>query len=199
MYMSAAINLTDALGQALHRRGDPMSAKDFLDVLDEISTVSSEPLSSGERAFLLQHTELTTDDLAGSARTATRADVSHSRIAVDLALADRAMTTSDVAQQLGRAEANVRRSRLSGDLYSLNPGDQRGLRFPRWQFTDSGQPTPGLRRIIPAFPRHTHPAAIEHFMTTATEVLDGLAPVEWLAGGGAVDTVVEIVDELAYT
>lgn len=196
--MSAATDLADGLEQALHRRGDPMSATEFLDVLDEISTVSSAPLTSGERDFLLETTELTTQDLSASARQDTRLAVARSTRSVNRDLADQALTTSEVAALLGRADANVRRSRLSGDLYSINPGDHRGLRFPRWQFTDEGRPTPGLRQVIPAFPRYLHPVAIERFMTTASDSLDGLNPVDWLAGGGPVDVVVELADELGH-
>ena len=57
---------------------------------------------------------------------------------------------------------------------------------------------PGLRRIVPAFPRRTHPLTVESFMMRPHEELDGLSAVSWLGGGGAIDTVVELVDELSW-
>jgi len=195
---SAAIYPNETLGHALHRRGDPMSPSDFLDVLDEIGTLSSEPLTPGEHAFLLQHTDNTEGTLTDTARMATRVAVARNSLAIDHDLVGKALTTSDVAKLLGRAESNVRRSQLSSDLYAMNPGDRRGLRFPRWQFTEGGQVIPGLRRILPVFPRNMHPAAIERYMSAANEALDDLSPIEWLAAGGAADAVVELVDDLGY-
>lgn len=120
------------------------------------------------------------------------------RHTLDAAAHDSALSTREVAVLLGRTEASVRRSRRSGDLYALNPGDPTGLRFPRWQFTSTGRVLPSLRHILPTFPRYTHPLAIARFMTQIHEDLDGTSPVEWLVNGGAVDPPVSLVEDLGH-
>lgn len=92
----------------------------------------------------------------------------------------------------------MRRWRRSGDLYTLNPGDPTGLRFPRWQFTSPGSVVPGFRHILPAFPRDTHPLVIGKFMTQAHEDLDGMSPIGWLTADGPIDPVVALVQDLGY-
>jgi hypothetical protein len=175
-----------------------MSSRAFLEVLQEASGGSAAPLTAGERDFLLARAGMSEQDLSEQGRAATRLELAHDRFALDAAALEGALSTREVAELLGRAEANVRRSRLAGDLYAPNPGDPAGLRFPSWQFTSTGGVVPGLRRIIPSFPRDTHPMAISRFMTQSHEDLDGMSPVEWLAGDGPVDTVVALVDDLGY-
>lgn len=175
-----------------------MSARAFLEVLQEAAGGSTAPLTAGEREFLLTHAGMSEEDLSEQGRAATRLEVARDRFALDAAALEGALSTGEVAALLDRAEANVRRSRLAGDLYAPNPGDPAGLRFPRWQFTSSGIVVPGLRRIIPAFPRDTHPLAIGRFMTQDHEDLDGMSPVEWLAGDGPIDRVVALVEDLGY-
>ena len=59
------------LGEALHRRGDPMTTQDFLAVLQEVEGGPTEALTAGERAFLLADTDLTEADLSRHGRAAT--------------------------------------------------------------------------------------------------------------------------------
>lgn len=195
---SAVVNPSDELERALQRRGEPITSREFLEILREISGLSAEPLTLGERDFLLEHTELTESDLTEHSRTGTRLDIARQRLSVERAAIDDALTTAEVAELLGRQESNVRRSRLSGDLYALNDGDAQGLRFPRWQFTEDGRVLPGLRRILPTFPRYTHPAVVERFMTEPHDELEGASPARWLADSAPVDAVVELVAELGY-
>ena len=168
------------------------------EVLDEAAGGSTAPLSAGEREFLLSHAGLSEEGMSEQGRAATRLGLARDRFALDSAALEGALLTGEVAALLGRAESNVRRSRLSGDFYAPNPGDPAGLRFPRWQFTSSRGVVPGLRRIIPAFPRDTHPLTVARFMTQAHEDLDGMSPVEWLVGDGPVDPVVVLVEDLGY-
>lgn len=195
---SALANPSDELERALQRRGEPITSREFLDILGEISDLSAEPLTLGERDFLIEHTELSESDLTEQSREGTRLDIARQRLRVERAAHEDALTTAEVAELLGRQESNVRRSRLSGDLYALKDGDARGLRFPRWQFTEDGRALPGLRRILSAFPRHTHPAVVERFMTEPHDELEGSSPARWLAGSAPVDAVVELVAELRY-
>ncbi len=174
-----------------------MSARAFLEVLQEAAGGSSAPLTAGERKFLLSHAGMSEEDLSEQGRAAPRLELARDRFALDAAALEGALLTSEVAALLGRAEANVRRSRLSGDLYAPNPGDPAGLQFPRWQFTSAGGAVPGLRRIIPAFP-DTHPLVVARFMTQPHDDLDGMSPVEWLASDGPVDPVMALVEYLGY-
>lgn len=155
-------------------------------------------LSPGEREFLLTHAGMSEFDLSEQARAATRLNLTLDRRTLDAAARDSALSTREVAALLGRTEADVRRSRRSGDIYALNPGDPTGQRFPRWQFTSTGHVLPGLRRILPGFPRGTHPLAIARSMTRAHGDLDGISPVEWLANDGAVAPLASLVEDLGY-
>lgn len=175
-----------------------MTAHAFLEVLQEATGGSTAPLTAGERDFLLAHAGMSEEDLSEQGRAATRLAVARDRFALDAAALDNALSTSEVADLLGRAEANVRRSRLAGDLYAPNPGDPAGLRFPRWQFTPAGTVVPGLRRIIHALPRGMHPLAVGRFMTEPREELDEMSPVQWLSGGGQVDMIVALAEDLGY-
>ncbi|WP_026819389.1 MbcA/ParS/Xre antitoxin family protein [Arthrobacter castelli] len=176
-----------------------MSPQDFLAILQEIGGGQSEALSAGEREFILGHTDLTETGLTDEARTASRMKALKGRITADESIEANSLTTAEVAQLLGRLESNVRRSRLSGDLYSPGTGvAESTLRFPRWQFTEEGHVVPGLRRLLPLFPRYFHPQSIERFMTSPNEALGGLSPVEFLTSGGDVDAVEQLVDELGY-
>lgn len=175
-----------------------MSAHEFLEVLYEAVGRSPLPLTDGEREFLLTHAGMNEDDLSEQVSASTRLEIARDRLALDAAALEGALSTSEAAALLGRTEASVRRSRLSGDLYAPNPGDPVGLRFPRWQFTPDGSVVPGLRRILPAFSRDTHPLTIRRFMTEPHQDVDGMSPIEWLAGDGPVDPVVALVEDLGY-
>lgn len=193
-----SISAFDELEQALHRRGDPMSLEDFLSVLGE-ATGHSEALTAGERNFLLDHTDLEPADLSEEVRAQTRLVTAQDSAAAQQEAASSVLSTGEVAELLGRAEANVRRSRLSGDLYAVPTGvGGRTLSFPRWQFTATGDVVPGLRRIIPALPADFHPLDVEAFMTGAHESLEGKTPVDWLTTGGSVQTVASLAEELSY-
>ena len=196
---SAAFDRVSALDENLHRRGDPMSTRDFLAVLHEVSGLASEPLTASERAFLLEHTDLREEDLTEEARAATSTAVATEQLLADEAVQDRALSTGEVAKLLGRAEANVRRSRLRGDLYAPGAGSaNRPLRFPAWQFTEEGDVVPDLRRVVSAFPRFFHPLSVERFMTAPHEALEGLSPVRWLTRGGDSEPVIGLVEELGH-
>lgn len=194
---SATFDFTARLEEALDRRGNPLTAGALMDVLREASDSTTEALSAGEREFLLENTDLTDEDLTSEARALSQSLIAQGRAAAQEQVHQSSLTTGQVASLLGRLEASVRRSKATGDLYALPSGMGRVIRFPRWQFED-GDVVPGLRVIIPAFPQYTHPLSIQHFMTTPNESLDQLSPVHWLLGGGEVDAVVALVDELGY-
>lgn len=185
----------EELERALHRRGDPLSVEQFLDVVAE-SVAPSAALTQGERSFLLEHTDLEPGDLGDEARARTRLARLEERRRAEAAAESSSLTTQEVSELLGRAESNVRRSRLNGDLYAVSMGvGGRALRFPRWQFRD-GAVVPGLRRILGALPADFHPLDVEAFMTSSHELLDGSSPVDWLVTGGPADVVVSLAEEL---
>lgn len=162
--------------------------------LQESAELSSEPLSAGERDFLLEHTDLVEADLSETARTTTRARIVHDRAESQARMMESSLTTAEVAALTGRQESGVRHSARKKDLFVLNPADPKGQRFPTWQFVD-GSALPGIARILEAFPVGTHPLTIETFMTTARESLQGRTPAEWLATDGPVDVIAQLADE----
>lgn len=167
------------------------------DYFRETSDVGTEPLTQGEREFLLDNTDLTEADLTREGRAAAQEALARSRAQSEDHFTETALTTAEVAELLGRDPAGIRRSKVSGDLYA--PVGHKGttLLFPAWQFAGR-HVVPGLRQIIPAFPRFFHPLSIEHFMTAPNEELNDLSPVQWLVQGGAVRDVVVLVDALGY-
>ena len=184
--------------RALHRRGNPMSAHDFLAVLEEVTIIAVEPLTSGEHDFLMENTDLQASDLSSEGHKATNIRVLAGQVRSKLDLRENSLSTAEVATLLGRDPANIRRSRLDGALYSPGSGvPGQSLRFPRWQFVD-GSPVPGLRKVIPAFPAHFHPLSIERFMLTANKELQNMPPVKWLTMGGNPEAVAVLADELGY-
>lgn len=192
---SATYDFTARLGEALERRGNPLTADALMDVLREASDSTTEALSAGEREFLLENTDLTEEDLTSEARALSQSLIAQDRATAQEQVHRSSLTTGQVASLLGRLEASVRRSKATGDLYALPSGTGRAIQFPRWQFED-GDVVPGLRVIIPAFPQYTHPLSIQHFMTTPNESLDQLSPVRWLFDGGEAGAVAALVDEL---
>lgn len=184
--------------RALHRRGDPMSTDDFLAVLEEVTSIAVEPLTAGERDFLMNNTDLTETDLSSRGHTTAHLQVLAGQARSRALLNENSLSTAEVAALLGRAPANVRRSRLEGDLYSPGSGTPgQSLRFPRWQFVGNS-PLRGLRKVMRAFPSHLHPLSIERFMTTPNQELENMTPVEWLASDGDADVVAKVADELGY-
>ncbi|WP_152349025.1 hypothetical protein [Brevibacterium sp. CFH 10365] len=192
-----AFDHTSRLESALNRRGNPMSVDAFMDILREMSEPASEPLSTGERAFLFEATDLSEEDLTPQAHEAARIQVDEDRALAEKEARDSALTTGEVSDLLGRQGASILRSMLAGDLCVLPASNGRTTLFPAWQF-EGNQVVPGLRRIIPNFPQYVHPLTIQQFMIEEREELDGRSAVEWLMAGGAVEAVVSLVAELGY-
>jgi hypothetical protein len=112
----------------------------------------------------------------------------------DMLVARRGLTTREVADLLGTATANVRRSAGQGDLYVAGQGRNREHLFPAWQLHED-RPLSHLREVITVLPTGLHPLDVEQFMTTGHEALGGRSPVDWLAGGGDPRPVVRLADE----
>jgi hypothetical protein len=193
----AAHDVVSQLEEALARRGLGASVDAVLDALDEVSGSASEALTAGETSFLLKHTDLTADDLTPHAYAEARWLVTGDRLQAARQSRESSLTTGEVTDLLGRSTSSIRRSKVAGDLYALPTGGGRPLRFPAWQFLGQ-KVVPGLRDVIPMFPRYMHPLSIQWFMTQPLEELDDQAPGQWLASGGDASAVVSLVDELSY-
>jgi hypothetical protein len=194
---STADGFVTDLDDALQRRAYPMTTPEFVAVLQEVSGFTSESVTAGERSFLLADPEVTADDLTPAARVQAAAEVARGRMSADGETATASLSTAEVADLLGRAQANVRRSYLSGDLYSpIKDGGGR-RRYPVWQFV-GGRPVPGLRRVLAALPDGLHPLSVKAFMTAPVEPLEGMTPVDWLVEGGSVDAVVTLATQVGY-
>lgn len=198
MACMACMAFESEVNRALHRGGDPMTAHDFLAVLEEVTSIAVEPLTSGEHDFLMENIGIQPSDLSSEARVATNMRVPVGQGKSRVLLKENSLSTAEVATLLGRDPANIRRSRLDSALYSPGSGAPgQSLRFPRWQFVEDA-PVPGLRKVIPAFPAHFHPLSIDRFMLTANENLEDMPPVAWLAMGGNPEAVAALADELGY-
>lgn len=155
---------------------------------------STETLTEAERAFLIEEGGVSVDAFSHAFQAAAR-----QRIVLQAAKADadagRGLTTREVAQLLGAATANVRRSAIRGDLFTSGHGRNREHVFPTWQFRDD-RPLPGLREVMNALPPEVHPLDVETFMTTRREPLGDRNSVDWLSTGGDPAPVVRLAEDL---
>lgn len=183
-----------ALDDFLDRAGLPVTAEALLSALAQIgaqrlvgTSASSAAHNDEETAVLARHSGV--DPRPGAAdrmraRTAAKSVLLYSG----------ALSTNQVAEQIGRSPSRVRHLARERRLYTL-PVDRRGgLLFPAWQFTDSGQPLPGLAAVLRALPAGLHPLQVVGFFTTPSMELSlddetPLAPLEWLRDGGDEATV----------
>ncbi len=189
---------SERLEEALARRGYQIPVDTFIEAIREANQATTESLTAPEREFLLRASDLTEDDLSPEGRAAAQARLAQGRADAEAEVLRDCLTTGEVARLLSRDPASVRRSKARGDLYGLDGGPGRASRFPAWQFTDTGDPLPGLRRVLAALPSFYSPLSVQRFMTTARDRLDGLSPAEWLAQGGSVDAVIVGADEQGY-
>ena len=119
-----------------------------------------------------------------------------SEVIIERELRDSVIPTSEVARLMGKDPAHVRRMLADGRLMTAGQVDGQSA-FPRWQFAD-GEPLPGLKQVLAAFPGDYHPLDIEKVMTTPVEELGGRSPRDWLATGGAAGPVIAVVTDLSY-
>jgi hypothetical protein len=186
-----------ALDAFLDRTGIPVDATALLAALAQVGTQQlvggpspSAPLTTNESSVLAQHAGVIPEADAAKrlrARTAAKSAMLYAN----------ALTTAEVAEQTGKSSSRVRHLAQQGGLYSLPVDRRSGLQFPQWQFTETGQPVPGLAAILQALPDGLHPLQVVGFFTTMAMELSpdgehGLSPLQWLCGGGDLDPVVEL-------
>src|SRR5699024_5304788 len=127
---SPAHEYTTRLGSALERRGNPLFVDALLDILREASESTSEAVSAGGRAFLLESTGLTEAGLTPQARAVSRDRVPQDRASAGDQASAASLTTTDVAELHGRKDASIRRSKAAGDIHALPSSGGRSARFP---------------------------------------------------------------------
>lgn len=186
----------DRLGKAINRHGLAVTPRDIIAVLADAAEPSA-PVTATERDFLTEHAGITGSDLTAQALSEVDVEIASNRAVAARDVQRDSLTTQDVAQMLGTAPANVRRLVGDGALYSVKASPGGHHWFPRWQFPHS-RALPGLSAVINALPDNYHPVEVEAFMTETSEVLRGMSPVEWLAGGGEPSEAVALADERAW-
>lgn len=177
------------LDEALDRAGIPVPGDDLLAALAQIGTQglvrppnTGTPLGTAEAAVLARASGIRPDPSA-PARMRARATAKAALLYTD------ALTTDQVAATTGRSPSRIRHMAREHRLYSLPVDRRSGLLFPAWQFTESGQPLPGLAAVLEALRGGLHPLQVAGFFTTPTMELSlddesALSPAEWLEGGG---------------
>ncbi|MEZ5098104.1 MAG: hypothetical protein R2731_19730 [Nocardioides sp.] len=153
---------------------------------------SSASLTATEAAFLADH--------AGVAPAPDEIEA-RVRVAVETARADElaaeaGYSTSELAELMGTAPANVRRHVARGDLRPAGRTPAGEHVFARWQVSD-GALLPHLREVYAELPDDLHPLDVATFMTDPAEALRGRSPAAWLASGGPVEPVLALAGEWA--
>lgn len=194
---SVAINdWEDRLSKSISLHGFSITARDIITILADAAEPSA-PTTLHEQDFLTEYAGLTEEDLTPQALSAVDVEIAANRAVAARDVQAASLTTQQVADMLGMAPANVRRSVTEGTLYSVKTSPGSHHWFPLWQFPHR-RALPGLREAVSALPRNYHPVEVETFMTEESEALRGMSPVAWLAGGGDVSDVVALADERAW-
>ncbi|ERG64477.1 MULTISPECIES: hypothetical protein [Agrococcus] len=186
----------ERLGAVLQRRDVALDPREFVDILLEASA-DPEPLTAGERSFLMQHAGVEEAKLSDRSLRRAAAVVGVSTSMAQARAGDAAITTAEAAALTGIAPSNIRRLIAGGRLLTFGLSKSGSHLLPRWQFTEGGV-VPGIREVVRALPVDYHPLDIATFMQAPVVELGGRAPAEWLSGGGSVDRVVELAAERAW-
>ena len=178
--------------KAIARRKLQIGTQDLIRLLTDLGETSP-PVSGPDRDFLVEYAGLTDAELSDEALAGIDATIGANRARASVEVQNESMTTQEVAQLLGMAPANVRRTVTEGALYSVKPTPSSHHRFPKWQFVDN-RPLPGLREVIGALPEDYHPIEVAQFMLEPTDALRSMSPYQWLSEGGRVVDVVHLAD-----
>lgn len=183
----------DAIARAAREHGVDVDPNVLLAIV-HTAFAPYDTMTAGERQFLID-SGVPADSFDPEQQAVARAKLVSRAIATDAKSAP-LLSTAQVAELLGRAPSNVRRSAGTHDLYAVHRGTGRELGFPSWQFVND-LPLRGLREVLAALPDSMHPLSVEGFMTTPQEELEDRSPVEWLSTGGDVAIVVQLADSTA--
>lgn len=167
-------------------------------VLSRTPAAGATPISAGAVDFLAEHggeearVAIEKYDDAGVQRDRT----------VTAAQTLEELLASSWSLELAAGMIGISRSRVSHRISSqtLYAFTLQGRRYvPQWQFVAapkgerSVEPIPGLARIVPLIPRDLHPLAVQAFMETPLEDLEGQSPITFLVSHGPVEAVEQLL------
>ncbi|AOY97840.1 hypothetical protein BKK79_37830 (plasmid) [Cupriavidus sp. USMAA2-4] len=85
----------------------------------------------------------------------------------------------EAATYAGRSDRAINEDRLKGRLYALvQPGKQRGLRYPQWQF--DAEPNRLSAVLEPFVQNHASCWVVHNFMQRPLEAISDIRPLEWI-------------------
>jgi len=185
------------LGAQLEKHGVPHQyARGVVDtMLELVSGPATTALTASELAFI-RDSGVPDQVFSTEAERFNAVYEAASALVLKRELKESLLPTRAVAQMMSKDVAHVRRLLSERRLMSAGQVDGQTA-YPAWQFVD-GEMLPGLREVLAAFPGDFHPLDIQKVMTSPSEELRGRTPQEWLATGGSVATVVQMVGDLAY-
>lgn len=141
------------------------------------------------------------EEAQAATETYDEAEVQRDRV-VAAAKALQELLASSWSLERAAGMMGISRSRVSHRISSrtLYAFTLQGRRYvPRWQFVMAStgergaEPIPGLARIVPLIPRDLHPLAVQTFMETSLDELDGKDPVTFLVSHGPVEAIEELL------
>lgn len=106
------------------------------------------------------------------------------------------LTIEEAAVRLGVSRSRVSHRMSDKSLYAVTVQSRRYL--PQWQFEAAGGAVTGLAQVVPAIPRGLHPLAVETFMTSPLDDLNGVSPLDHLRSGADPEVVTEFLVALAH-
>lgn len=147
-------------------------------------TVIVEPDSTAPRIDVEEVTPPARDELDGALTAAKTRGAA--RVADILNSAD--MLTADAfAREIGATRETVHKKRRRREVLGLE-GPKRGVRFPEWQLSQSGELLPGLSLLFQAL--GDHPWAVYRFLLQEHPELNGDTALDALRRGRIEDVIV---------
>jgi hypothetical protein len=115
----------------------------------------------------------------------------------DILNGDDMLTADAFAEEIGATRETVHKKRRRHEVLGLE-GPKRGVRFPKWQLSRTGELVPGLPLLFKALGEH--PWAIYRFLLQDHPELDGSTGLDALRQGRIADvmTVAESIGRGAY-
>ncbi|OMH23551.1 hypothetical protein BKD30_11545 [Tersicoccus phoenicis] len=192
----------------IREAGSSLSEEQLRDALVEASsgpTAAGQPATASDVEWLLNVSGLDGDDQAELVEllddtAQSQALVEQDRVRWATRTLNGSMTAQDAATLLGVDRTTVARRHDRGQLYGIST--RSGVRYPRWQFLrdeDGTVSVPGgLADVIASLPPDAHPLTVEALLSTPNEKTGNAPPLQWLAGGGPVEPVVELATGLRW-
>lgn len=166
--------------------------------LSRTPAAGATPISAAAVSFLAEHGG---EEARAAIDEYDEAEVQRDRTVTAARTLEELLTSSWslelTAQMLGISRSRVSHRISAQTLYAFTLQGRRYV--PRWQFVTAAasgskgergvEPIPGLVRIVPLIPRGLHPLAVEAFMETPLEELDGKSPTTFLVSHGPTEAV----------